>query len=232
MTVFSMILSSLLTDLKNRKLAYSAWLPFDYAQTNLYFVAYAHQIVALIGTSLLNVACDAIICGFCVHAVQPAGDLGAQIERDRDETETGSWRFCAIPRLLVRVSFLSPDSDLTIIYRECMRVVKREAHFFSSRCSVSKHRYALAIQQKFQLIIGIQLVSSTLVVCFILYELANTPPMSTKYLQFVLYMLCMMTQIYFYCWYGNQLKLKVLVESGREWFLRPLHLDRSTNGTE
>nr|XP_034178514.1 putative odorant receptor 92a [Osmia lignaria] len=63
------------------------------------------------------------------------------------------------------------------------------------------------VQEKFKVIIGVQLVSSTLVVCFIMYKLTNTP-MSSKYLQFVLYMACMMSQIFFYCWYGNELKLK------------------------
>ncbi|XP_060824031.1 putative odorant receptor 85d [Bombus pascuorum] len=63
------------------------------------------------------------------------------------------------------------------------------------------------IQQKFQEIIGVQLLSSTFVVCFILYELSNAP-VNSKYVQFVLYLTCMMTQVFFYCWYGNQLKLK------------------------
>lgn len=68
MTVFCMILSSLLTDFKSRRLAYRAWLPFNHSIASLYYIAYSHQIVALIGTSLLNVACDVILCGFCVHA--------------------------------------------------------------------------------------------------------------------------------------------------------------------
>ncbi|XP_033179848.1 putative odorant receptor 85d [Bombus impatiens] len=70
-----------------------------------------------------------------------------------------------------------------------------------------KRRYVSIIQQKFQEIIGVQLLSSTFVVCFILYELSNAP-VNSKYLQFVLYLTCMMTQVFFYCWYGNQLKLK------------------------
>lgn len=66
------------------------------------------------------------------------------------------------------------------------------------------------MQDKFKSIIGVQLMSSTLVVCFILYQLTNTPLMSFRYLQFVMYMACMMSQVFFYCWYGNELTLKVL----------------------
>lgn len=81
---------------------------------------------------------------------------------------------------------------------------------FNSRTIFERtYRYAFMVEEKFKKIIGIQLLSSTLVVCFILYKLANTSFISSKFLEFVLYLTCMMTQIFFYCWYGNQLKLKV-----------------------
>lgn len=66
-TVLCMILSSILTDFSDKKLAYRAWLPFNCSVANYYYIAYAHQIVALIGTSLANVACDVIVCGLFVH---------------------------------------------------------------------------------------------------------------------------------------------------------------------
>lgn len=68
-TVFCMIVSSLVTDFRNQRLAYEAWLPFNYSAPNYYYyyIAYVHQIIALIGTSLLNVACDVTICGLFVH---------------------------------------------------------------------------------------------------------------------------------------------------------------------
>ncbi|KOX69313.1 hypothetical protein WN51_04350 [Melipona quadrifasciata] len=51
----------------NLELAYRAWLPFNYSVPNYYYMAYAHQIVALIGTALVNVACDVLVCGLFVH---------------------------------------------------------------------------------------------------------------------------------------------------------------------
>ncbi|XP_076241162.1 uncharacterized protein LOC143183500 [Calliopsis andreniformis] len=175
MTVFCMIVSSLLTDFKTRTLAYKAWLPFNHSVPSLYYIAYVHQIVALIGTSLLNVACDVIICGLCVHICSQQEILAYRLNEITRNSRLGLGKFVRFHNYLYG-------------------------------------RYASLFQEKFKLIIGIQLVSSTLVVCFILYELANTPVYSMKYLQFVLYMACMMTQIYFYCWYGNQLKLKVFIQ--------------------
>lgn len=92
----------------------------------------------------------------------------------------------------------------------CKRLFIILSFFFNSRTIFERtYRYAFMVEEKFKKIIGIQLLSSTLVVCFILYKLANTSFISSKFLEFVLYLACMMTQIFFYCWYGNQLKLKV-----------------------
>lgn len=92
----------------------------------------------------------------------------------------------------------------------CKRLFIILSFSFNSRTIFERtYRYAFMVEEKFKKIIGIQLLSSTLVVCFILYKLANTSFISSKFLEFVLYLACMMTQIFFYCWYGNQLKLKV-----------------------
>lgn len=80
-TVVCMISSSVFTDFKDRKLLYSAWIPFDYSTSNLYYIVYIHQVVALIGTSLLNVACDVIICGLLVHACSQQEILKYRLKR-------------------------------------------------------------------------------------------------------------------------------------------------------
>ncbi|CAL7950607.1 unnamed protein product [Xylocopa violacea] len=170
LTVLCMILSSLFTDFRDQKLAYRAWLPFDYSVLNYYYVVYAHQIVALIGTSLLNVACDVIVCGFFVHVCS--------------QLEIFKYRLKGITRET------KPDIGKIVRFHDYL------------------YGYTFTVRNKFRTVISIQLLSSTLVVCFILYELTSTSTMSSKYLQFVLYLACMMTQIFFYCWYGNQLKLK------------------------
>ncbi|XP_033319029.1 odorant receptor 94b-like [Bombus bifarius] len=169
LTVACMILFSFLTDFGDRKLAYKAWLPFNYSVSNCYYIAYAHQIIALIGTALLNVACDVLVCGLLVHVCGQQEILKHRVMELKKE-----------PR---------PDIGKIVRFHDYL------------------YGYVSIIQQKFQEIIGVQLLSSTFVVCFILYELSNAP-VNSKYLQFVLYLTCMMTQVFFYCWYGNQLKLK------------------------
>jgi len=67
-------------------------------------------------------------------------------------------------------------------------------------------RLAVMLNKKFRFTITFQFLVSTLVVCFTLYQLTRT---SGKIIEVGLYMSCMLTQIFLYCWYGNEVKLKV-----------------------
>ncbi|XP_025074598.1 uncharacterized protein LOC112552785 [Pogonomyrmex barbatus] len=66
-TASYMILISLFTDLKNGTLMYRAWLPFDYSISSLFYLAYTHQIMALICIGLVHPTCDNLICGLLLH---------------------------------------------------------------------------------------------------------------------------------------------------------------------
>ncbi|KAH0947020.1 OrE20 [Eciton burchellii] len=70
------------------------------------------------------------------------------------------------------------------------------------------YNFALLVNNKFRFTISIQFIVSTLVVCFNLYQITKATTSSTKYVQLAFYMSSMLTQIFFYCWYGNEVKLK------------------------
>ncbi|XP_011143692.2 putative odorant receptor 92a [Harpegnathos saltator] len=63
------------------------------------------------------------------------------------------------------------------------------------------------MNKKFRFTITFQFIVSTLVICFTMYQLSKT---SAKFIELGLYMSCMLTQIFLYCWYGNEVKLKGL----------------------
>ena len=71
-------------------------------------------------------------------------------------------------------------------------------------------RFAYTMNEKFRIIIAVQFIASMLVVCSNLYRLAKTT-LSPKYIPLMLYTICMCSQILIYCWYGNEIKLKVLI---------------------
>lgn len=72
---------------------------------------------------------------------------------------------------------------------------------------VYNYRFANMINNEFKMVIFVQFMASTLVVCFNLYMLTQTK--DSRIFAIVLYTGCMLSQIFFYCWYGNEVKLKV-----------------------
>ncbi|XP_024869614.1 odorant receptor Or1-like isoform X1 [Temnothorax curvispinosus] len=82
------------------------------------------------------------------------------------------------------------------IIREC---VLQHNHIF---------KFARTVNEKFRITIFVQFVVSTLVMCFNLYQFTKSSALKTKYMQLILYTCSMLSQIFFYCWYGNEVKLR------------------------
>ncbi|XP_020291796.1 odorant receptor 46a-like [Pseudomyrmex gracilis] len=71
------------------------------------------------------------------------------------------------------------------------------------------YEYAHKVNIRFAHLIAFQFAVSMLVVCANLYKLATTSLNSSLFI-IVLYTACMLSQIFLYCWFGNELKLKSL----------------------
>ncbi|XP_071631660.1 putative odorant receptor 85d [Temnothorax longispinosus] len=156
-------------DYRKHRLAFRAWLPFNYSSPMLFRIAYVHQSISLTAGSVLHIACDSLICGLLMH-------ICSQLEILE----------CHLKKIVDKPHFL----------REC--VVRHTCIF----------QFALMVNERFRLTITIQFLVSMLVVCFNLYQLTQTSMLSAKFIQIMLYMFCMLAQISFYCWYGNEVKLK------------------------
>lgn len=59
--------TSVFKDYKKHRLAFRAWLPFNYSSPTLFQIAYAHQSISLTAGSVLQIACDSLICGLMMH---------------------------------------------------------------------------------------------------------------------------------------------------------------------
>ncbi|EZA58607.1 hypothetical protein X777_14774 [Ooceraea biroi] len=59
-------MTSLLTDFRKGNLTYREWTPYNYSET-VFYVIYIRQLISATMGSLVNVACDSLICGFVLH---------------------------------------------------------------------------------------------------------------------------------------------------------------------
>ncbi|XP_028047924.1 putative odorant receptor 92a [Monomorium pharaonis] len=68
-------------------------------------------------------------------------------------------------------------------------------------------RFAFIVNTRFRITIAIQFMISIMIISFCLYQLNRTTTKS-NYFEMALYISCMLTQIFLYCWYGNEVKVK------------------------
>ncbi|XP_029665577.1 odorant receptor 46a-like [Formica exsecta] len=135
-------------DLPKENLTYRAWLPFDYTPPSVFYFVFTHQLIGMMITAAVNVACDSLISGF--------------------------------------------------LQQIC--------------CQLEILKYAYTVNRRFVIIIAVQFVVSMLVVCANLYKLASITNLKINgdLITLILYTACMLSQIFIYCWFGNELKLKSL----------------------
>ncbi|XP_011261393.3 odorant receptor 46a-like isoform X1 [Camponotus floridanus] len=183
-------LTSLFTDFRKGNLTYREWTPYNYSEV-VFYVIYARQLISSMFGSIVNVACDTLICGLLLHVC------------------------CQIEILECRLKKISLDRNNL---REC---VYQHDNIF---------KFAFMINEKFKIIIGIQFIVSTLVVCSNLYQLAKIT-FSAQSFPLILYTCSMLAQILIYCWYGNEVKLKSSELSANIFKMEWLTLDQSGKGS-
>ncbi|XP_032691132.1 uncharacterized protein LOC116853908 [Odontomachus brunneus] len=86
--------------------------------------------------------------------------------------------------------------------------------------------YAYTVNSQFVKIIALQFGVSTLVVCSNLFHLAMAT-LDANILPLILYTACMLSQIFIYCWFGNEVKLKSLQVADNVYKMEWMALDNS-----
>lgn len=81
-------LTSLLTDFRQRRLTYREWVPYDLSSYILYSFTYAQQMFSTYHCATVNVACDALLCGFLMHVCCQLEILEYRLNRISDNQFT------------------------------------------------------------------------------------------------------------------------------------------------
>nr|XP_033332228.1 putative odorant receptor 92a [Megalopta genalis] len=68
------------------------------------------------------------------------------------------------------------------------------------------------VNDEFKTVTFLQFFKSTVVLCFSLYQLTMSE-LDSSLADVGLYVCCTLLQVFYYCWFGNEVKLKVLLSS-------------------
>ncbi|XP_043264938.1 odorant receptor 94b-like [Colletes gigas] len=92
------------------------------------------------------------------------------------------------------------------------------------------YKFARMVNEQFKLIVFVQFLTSTSTVCFDLYRLTQKE-LGSESVDILLYASVTLIQIYYYCWYGNEVKLKSLEVSGMVFESDWTYLNNKTKRT-
>ncbi|XP_011503569.1 PREDICTED: odorant receptor 46a, isoform A-like [Ceratosolen solmsi marchali] len=167
-------------------LPFRAWIPYE-IQTQFHFwIVFFHQTIAHVVGANIQIANDTLVYAMLIQT-----NMQLQILKNR----------------LKNISNNFEGRDVT----KCSTKNINDSKKLLVKC-VKYHRCILEYSEKLnntlRIIIFIQFVVSLLVLCSSVYLLSKMKLVSMQFISLMLYLFCMLYQIFLYCWYGNEIILQ------------------------
>ncbi|XP_039311113.1 uncharacterized protein LOC105201627 [Solenopsis invicta] len=166
----------------DRPLPFKTYLPYSISGLYPYLATYLQHVGAIFYGVLLNVSFDSLVYGFTLHVC-------GQIEL-----------------LCYRLSKLFKPSH----YPEQYRIDSGKGAMISEcvRHHLYVHEIVRRIQSLFVWTVTVLFIFSLVTLCTSIFQMSKKKILSVGFLSLILYLGSMLFQVFFYCWYGNELQLK------------------------
>ncbi|KAL6431347.1 hypothetical protein ACFW04_007176 [Cataglyphis niger] len=171
------------------QLPYRMWVPYDYTSPRLFWFTSIQELVAIIFGTIVNVATETTVLGFCLQ-------ICAQIEILKHRLQK-----------MMKSSKKEKENPRISLNDTSNETGRLSEHILHHLCII---RLAKIINKIFSQVIFVQFFASILVLCSSLYHLSSHMTI-TDIATLIIYALCMFVQIFVYCWAGNEVILKVVM---------------------
>ncbi|XP_018301278.1 odorant receptor 46a-like [Mycetomoellerius zeteki] len=164
----------------DRPLPFKTYLPYSISGLYPYLATYLQHVGAIFYGVLLNVSFDSLVYGFTLHVCGQIELLCYRLSKIyKDHPEQ-----------------YQIDTDKGTMISECVR------H------QLYVHEIVRRIQSLFVWTVTILFIFSMVTLCTSIFQMSKKRLLSVGFLSLTLYLSCMLFQVFFYCWYGNELQLK------------------------
>ncbi|XP_057328388.1 odorant receptor 46a-like isoform X2 [Microplitis mediator] len=184
--VFAINGASIFNDIPTKTLLISGWFPYRHTNSTGFWVAYSHQIIVFSVAPMILFSFDCAVFGVFLRNCCQLEILKNRLE-NFVEIINGE-----------KLNNKSNGSVLTIRERE---------RNFIKQC-IHHHWIILQFSQQsnelFALVIFMQYSSSSLVLCLSVQSSTKLVFMSPEFVSMILYLGCMLSEIFLFCWYGNE----------------------------
>ncbi|XP_043285611.1 odorant receptor 94b-like [Venturia canescens] len=176
--VMTITIGSVFGNVPNRTLPFKAWLPFDHTSELGFWIGYSHQIWAHGLAATIGGAHDAFFHSFMLQACSQLNILKSRLN--------------SIPDVARKESLISVETREQLKVRVCVQH-HLEIYEFVERSNGI-----------FSMVIFIQFSISTFVICVSTYMLSKANFLSAGFTFLLVYLGCMLVQIFLLCWYGDE----------------------------
>ncbi|XP_057328401.1 odorant receptor 46a-like [Microplitis mediator] len=182
--------ASIFNNIPTKTLPINGWFPYRHTNSTGFWVAYLHQIIALSFTSMVGVSFDTAVYGVFIRNCSQLKTLKNRLEN--------------FVKIINEEKLNNKTNGLTCTTREC-------EHKLIKQC-IHHHWIILQFSQQsndlFAPIIFMQYSFSSLVLCLSVQSSTKLVFMSSEFIFMVIYLGCMLVQIFLFCWYGNEVALE------------------------
>ncbi|XP_076388996.1 uncharacterized protein LOC100881022 [Megachile rotundata] len=186
-----------------------SWMPFSLDRIELYMVSLLHQTCGLFICANTSVAIETMVAGLLMQA--------------RGQFEMFCHRARNVPVALMAIERDdNSGKNLGRKWRKMRRdLVRYHLHIIN---------FVNSINSAFQYIIAIQFLISSSVLCLSVYQMSLLDLFTVDMLFSYSYVGSMFTQVYLYCWFGNEMTLKSteLADAiyGMDWTILPTDVQK------
>ncbi|XP_063911601.1 putative odorant receptor 92a [Zophobas morio] len=169
---------------KRRDFPVNVWLPFD-AKANIFIFSFTYLIIALgpFIAGLLTGVVDPLIAGLIYHATSQIKILKDNLQNLSD---------CAKHKV-------NSAKDAT----------KEEVMIEALKKCITHHdeilRFLKEFEDCFSLVLFSQIAGAIFVICFCCVQIGKLNSIDSYFGQFAMYLMVVLAQVYFYCYYGSTL---------------------------
>ncbi|XP_057328420.1 odorant receptor 46a-like [Microplitis mediator] len=189
--VFVITSASIFNNIPTKTLPISGWFPYHHTNSTGFWIAYFHQIIAHFFTAMIGFSFDSVIYGTMIQNCCQLKILKNRLEN--------------FVEMIEEEKLNNKINGSVCTRREC-------EHKLIKQC-VHHHWIILQFSQQsndlFAPIIFMQYSFSCLVLCLSVQSSTKLVFMSPEFIFMILYLGCMLSQIYLFCWYGNE----IIIES-------------------
>ncbi|NP_001177515.1 odorant receptor 89 isoform X1 [Nasonia vitripennis] len=188
-TMVNMVTTPLFLKADERILPMKVWLPYSIETDFFYWLSYMHQTlgVTLVGSGIIG--STLLINGFVYQVCCQFEILSSRLEK--------------LPQIIRNLRSLKKSDHLVHQYelKLIKQIVQHHLYLFS---------IAETVNEIFKSVIFQQFCVSSIVVSASIFQLSTKPDTKTEFIMVLFYSICLLVELFIYCWFGNKLMFESL----------------------